>query len=228
MPDPSRALTDLAAQLRAEESVISGHVTDPVAEPTLGLLVAAGPRAAEAPGEYALVDRGGARGLPPPLRRAAPRDGSRRRPRACSPATTSTRSASTGSPRSATPRRSRELADLISLAAQLHARGASPAARRRSCGWRPRRGRRRLERRPRGRPRRRFANGNPRPRHAWRKSASDTASSEAGLGERLEAVAEAIDFRAGGTCLSVDDAEKNKGRRKRAGAAAVCPSDLPR
>ena len=51
---PEDALRALAAQLRADDSVISPHVADPgAAEPALGLLVAAGPRAAAAPGEYA-------------------------------------------------------------------------------------------------------------------------------------------------------------------------------
>jgi hypothetical protein len=53
--EPERALDALAEQLRAEESVISPHVRDPEARAVLGLLVAAGPRAAEEPGEYALV-----------------------------------------------------------------------------------------------------------------------------------------------------------------------------
>jgi hypothetical protein len=51
---PEDALRALAAQLRTDDSVISPHVADPgAAEPALGLLVAAGPRAATAPGEYA-------------------------------------------------------------------------------------------------------------------------------------------------------------------------------
>jgi hypothetical protein len=53
--EPERALDALAEQLRAEESVISPHVRDPEAHAVLGLLVAAGPRAAGEPGEYALV-----------------------------------------------------------------------------------------------------------------------------------------------------------------------------
>jgi hypothetical protein len=54
MSAPEEALEALAAELRAEDSVISPHVTQPGgAEPALGLLVAAGPRAAGAPGEYA-------------------------------------------------------------------------------------------------------------------------------------------------------------------------------
>ena len=51
---PEGALDALADQLRAEDSVISPHVAAPGdTEPALGLLVAAGPRAVEAPGEYA-------------------------------------------------------------------------------------------------------------------------------------------------------------------------------
>lgn len=54
--EPPDALRVLAAQLRAEETPISPHVVvDPAEEPTLGPLVAAGPRAAAAPAEYALV-----------------------------------------------------------------------------------------------------------------------------------------------------------------------------
>ena len=56
MSSPESALAALAAQLRADESVISPQVTDPVeAEPALGLLAAGGARAAEAPGEYSLL-----------------------------------------------------------------------------------------------------------------------------------------------------------------------------
>ena len=55
-PAPAAALEELAGSLRAEDSVISPYVTAPgTAAPGLGLLVAAGPRAAAAPGEYALV-----------------------------------------------------------------------------------------------------------------------------------------------------------------------------
>jgi hypothetical protein len=55
MTAPEDALRELASQLRVEDTVISPHVVDPVAEPALGLLVAAGSRAAGAPAEYALV-----------------------------------------------------------------------------------------------------------------------------------------------------------------------------
>jgi hypothetical protein len=56
MTAPSDVLRVLAASLRDEGSVISPQVADPgAAEPALGLLCAAGRRAAEAPGEYALV-----------------------------------------------------------------------------------------------------------------------------------------------------------------------------
>lgn len=54
-PAPADALRILAAQLREEGTPISPHVVEPREEPELGLLVAAGPRAAGAPGEYALV-----------------------------------------------------------------------------------------------------------------------------------------------------------------------------
>jgi len=52
---PERALHALAAQLRDEDTPISPHVVDPAAPPKLGVLAAAGPRAAAAPAEYALV-----------------------------------------------------------------------------------------------------------------------------------------------------------------------------
>jgi hypothetical protein len=53
--EPEDALKALAAQLRGEETPISPHVVDPAAPPRLGAVAAAGPRAAAAPGEYALV-----------------------------------------------------------------------------------------------------------------------------------------------------------------------------
>jgi hypothetical protein len=49
------ALARLAAQLRDEDSVISPHVCDAEESPALGELAAAGPRAAAAPGDYALL-----------------------------------------------------------------------------------------------------------------------------------------------------------------------------
>jgi len=52
---PEDALRALAAQLRAEATPISPHVVEPAAVPALGELAAAGPAAAAAPGEYALV-----------------------------------------------------------------------------------------------------------------------------------------------------------------------------
>ncbi|MEZ5076539.1 MAG: hypothetical protein R2725_03745 [Solirubrobacterales bacterium] len=51
----SDALRALAAQLREEATPISVHVVEARAEARLGELVAAGPRAATAPGEYAQV-----------------------------------------------------------------------------------------------------------------------------------------------------------------------------
>ncbi len=56
MPAPESVLELLATQLRDEHSVISAHVREPGAQrPALGRLAAAGPRAAAAPREYALV-----------------------------------------------------------------------------------------------------------------------------------------------------------------------------
>jgi len=52
---PENALGVLSERLRAEDSVLSPHVRDSDAVPALGLLVATGPRAVAAPGEYALV-----------------------------------------------------------------------------------------------------------------------------------------------------------------------------
>lgn len=49
------SLTSLAALLRDGENVISPHVVDSDEEPALGALAAAGPRAAEAPDEYLLL-----------------------------------------------------------------------------------------------------------------------------------------------------------------------------
>lgn len=52
---PDDALRDLAAQLRAEDTPISPHVIEAPAAPELGAAAAAGPRAAAAPDQYALV-----------------------------------------------------------------------------------------------------------------------------------------------------------------------------
>jgi len=49
------SLASLAALLRDGENVITPHVVDSDEEPTLGALAAAGPRAAKAPGEYLLL-----------------------------------------------------------------------------------------------------------------------------------------------------------------------------
>jgi hypothetical protein len=54
-PPPAEALSALAEQLRREDTVISAAVREPRADPVLGRLVAAGPLAASAPGEYALL-----------------------------------------------------------------------------------------------------------------------------------------------------------------------------
>jgi hypothetical protein len=55
MPAPEEALELLAERLRAEDSVISPHVRRAAEPPYLGLLAAAGPRAMDARGDYALL-----------------------------------------------------------------------------------------------------------------------------------------------------------------------------
>jgi hypothetical protein len=52
---PAGALPSLAEQLREEGTPISPHVIDPAKPPEFAELVAAGPGAAAAPAEYALV-----------------------------------------------------------------------------------------------------------------------------------------------------------------------------
>lgn len=55
MNEPAAVLELLAAQLREGGAPISPHVVEPREEPVLGPRAAAGPRAAPAPAEYALV-----------------------------------------------------------------------------------------------------------------------------------------------------------------------------
>src|SRR3954468_22499897 len=55
MASTGTSLASLAALLRDGENVISPYVRDSDEEPALGALAAAGPRAAEAPGEYLLL-----------------------------------------------------------------------------------------------------------------------------------------------------------------------------
>jgi hypothetical protein len=55
MASSDTSLASLAALLRDGENVISPHVVDSDEEPALGALAAAGPRAAEAPEEYLLL-----------------------------------------------------------------------------------------------------------------------------------------------------------------------------
>ena len=55
MSEPADALRALAERLEQEGSVISPHLSVPRALPALRILAAAGPRAAPAPSEYALV-----------------------------------------------------------------------------------------------------------------------------------------------------------------------------
>jgi hypothetical protein len=54
-PRPEDALERLAAILRDEDTEISAHIRGPGEAPELGLIAAAGPGTAAAPGEYALI-----------------------------------------------------------------------------------------------------------------------------------------------------------------------------
>ena len=54
-PAPGGALTTLAAELRGEGPLISAHVAEPEAEPALGELTAAGSRCAATPAAYSTV-----------------------------------------------------------------------------------------------------------------------------------------------------------------------------
>lgn len=54
-PDPKQALQLLVERLRHEDTPISPHVVESGERPHFGLLASEGPRAAAAPGEYALV-----------------------------------------------------------------------------------------------------------------------------------------------------------------------------
>jgi hypothetical protein len=53
--DPAEVLTAIAEELREGGTLISAHVVEPDGEPALGMLTAAGPRCRSAPGEYARV-----------------------------------------------------------------------------------------------------------------------------------------------------------------------------
>jgi len=53
--DPAEVLFAIADELRGGGTLISARVVEPDAEPALGMLIAAGPRCRNAPGEYARV-----------------------------------------------------------------------------------------------------------------------------------------------------------------------------
>ena len=55
MSGTASALSGLAAELRAEQSVISSHVVDPREQPALGMLAAAGTATAADPAAYATI-----------------------------------------------------------------------------------------------------------------------------------------------------------------------------
>jgi hypothetical protein len=201
MSRPEDALIDLAERLRSEESVISPHVRDQadpraLPEPVHGLLAAAGPRAAAAPADYALLVEavregyllhyGHARLLVDIDRDLALLAGDYLY------ALGLERLAALGDLDAV-----RELADLISLAAQLGAEGSGRAAAEAlwaaavvaiasGAGDEHENAKAALRRGDADAPR------------MLMKVATDTGS-RTGLDDRLEGVADAIDFDAGGT-----------------------------
>lgn len=128
------ALTDLAAELREEESVISAHVREPSEQPHLGTLAGSGPATAERGGSYAaivecvregyLLHYGSARLIDPPDEDLALLAGDYLYAKGLE------RLAAIGDLASV-----RELSDLISLSAQLHASGSAEAVERVPALW---------------------------------------------------------------------------------------------
>jgi hypothetical protein len=201
MSRPQDALVDLAERLRAEGSVVSGYVRDPreiaeLPQPALGLLAAAGPRSRRAPAEYASVVESVREGY---LLHYA-------RPRLLSgmdddlALLAGDHLYAIGLDRLAGLRdleAVHELADLISLAAQLHAEGDSAEAA--AALWGAAvvaiaagagNGHEQAKAALRM--------GDPEAARALAQVAADTASRN-GLGDRFERIADAIDFAPGGT-----------------------------
>ena len=128
------ALTDLAAELREEESVISAHVREPSEQPHLGTLAGSGPATAERGGSYAaivecvregyLLHYGSARLIDPPDEDLALLAGDYLYAKGLE------RLAALGDLDSV-----RELSDLISLLAQLHAEGGEGTERQAATMW---------------------------------------------------------------------------------------------
>jgi hypothetical protein len=128
------ALADLASELREEESVISAHVVEPSESPTLGILAASGPRTSDRAAAYSLIIEcvregyllhyGRARLIEPPDQDLALLAGDYLYAKGLE------RLAALGDLDSV-----RELSDLISLLAQLHAEGAEWTERRAATLW---------------------------------------------------------------------------------------------
>lgn len=188
---------ELATRLRAERSVISPHVGDPDGHfPALGMLVAGGPRAVQAPSEYAILFESIREGY---LLHYA-------RPRVVNGADDDLallagdylyargleRLASLGDLEAV-----RELSDLISLVAQLHADDDPPAGSERGSAalWLASAVTVAAHTPPaHGEAKAALRDGHPAaPRALWEGAAEVAAG--AGLAERLDGAAEAIGFR---------------------------------
>jgi hypothetical protein len=129
MPSPATSLTGLAALLRDGENVISPYVVESGEAPVLGALAGAGPRASQAPDEYVLLVEAIREGYL--LHYESPRliEGADSDLRLLAGdylyALGLERLAARGDLQAV-----RELADLISLAAQIHAENGAGSARR--------------------------------------------------------------------------------------------------
>ena len=129
---PADALAELAAELR-DDPVIAPFVADPAEPPVLGLLAAAGPRAAEAPATYTLLFEAIREGFLLHYGRSRLLDAADPDLRLLAGdylyALGLERLAARGDLAAV-----HELGDLISLSAQLHARAEEPAELERSLG----------------------------------------------------------------------------------------------
>jgi len=133
-PTAEAALAELARELRDEESVISPHVVEPAEAPALGMLAASGPRTSDRAAAYSLIVEcvregyllhyGRPRLLEPPDRDLALLAGDYLYAKGLE------RLAALGDLDSV-----RELSDLISLLAQLHAGEGEPIEQRAATLW---------------------------------------------------------------------------------------------
>ena len=195
MASTSTSLAALAALLRDGENVISPYVRDTEEEPALGALAASGPRPPRRADEYTLLVEAIREGYLLHYEEPEADRGGRRRPAAARrrlPLRPRLERLARGR-----PRRGAELADLISLSAQVHAESGDGSARTRSPAPS---GSRRRSPSARVHAEARAGEGGPPPRRArcrrsMLRSAAETAR-QAGMGDALALAADSIGFAA--------------------------------